>query len=85
MKSLRGQAEPGWFGLASTSFTGKCDLIAAYDSNKGGSDMSKKTIVVHCEFDPKGKQISEILEESFLLFLNRTVAVPQGKAVQCPR
>ena len=47
--------------------------------------MSKKTIVVHCQFDPKGKQISEILEESFLLFLNRTVAVPQGKAVQCPR
>ena len=47
--------------------------------------MSKKTIVVHCQFDPNGKQISEILEESFLLFLNRTVAVPQEKAVQCPR
>lgn len=47
--------------------------------------MSKKTIVVHCQFDPNGKQIKEILEESFLLFLNRTVAASQGKAVQCPR
>lgn len=47
--------------------------------------MRKKPVVVQCEFETKGKNISEILEESFILFLHRTFANPQGNAVQCPR
>ena len=47
--------------------------------------MREKPVIIQCEFEPNGKNISEILEESFVLFLHRTFANPQGKAVQCPR
>ena len=47
--------------------------------------MREKPVVIQCEFASEGKDISEILEESFILFLHRTFANPQGKAVQCPR
>lgn len=47
--------------------------------------MREKPIDIQFEFDPNGKNISKLLEESFILFLQRTFANPQGKAVQCPR
>ena len=47
--------------------------------------MREIPIMIQCEFDSNGKAISEILEESFLLFLHRTFANPQADVVQCPR
>lgn len=43
--------------------------------------MREKTVVIQCEFEPAGKAVSEILEESFVLFLHRTLANPQER--QC--
>lgn len=47
--------------------------------------MHEKPIIVQCEFNPDGKPVSEIIKESFILFLHRTFANPQGKAVEYPR
>jgi hypothetical protein len=47
--------------------------------------VNEKSVVVTCEFDANGRKISDILEESFVLFLNRTFANPQGDTIQYPR
>ena len=52
---------------------------------EGGSHVNEKSVVVTCEFDANGRKISDILEESFVLFLNRTFANPQGNTIQYPR
>ena len=47
--------------------------------------MKQTLPVVHCTYTEAEKSLAELLEESFILFLQRTFANPQGKAVQCPR
>ena len=46
--------------------------------------MRKKTVVVHCVYADKGKTISELLEESFRLYLSRILAEYHGNKVSCP-
>ena len=33
--------------------------------------MNTKTVVVHCEYSEEGKDIADILQESFRLFLQK--------------
>ncbi len=43
--------------------------------------MRKKTVVVHCVYAEKGKNISDLLEESFRLYLSRTFMEAKRKIV----
>ena len=33
--------------------------------------MNTKTVVIHCEYSEEGKDIAEIIQESFRLFLQK--------------
>ena len=33
--------------------------------------MNTKTVIVHCEYSEEGKDIAEIIQESFRLFLQK--------------
>ena len=33
--------------------------------------MTTKTVVIHCEYSEEGKDIAEIIQESFRLFLQK--------------
>ena len=48
--------------------------------------MKKRDLpVVHCTYCNTEKSISEILEESFRLYLIRILAIPEKPVVQCLR
>lgn len=47
--------------------------------------MEKKSLpLVHCEYAAGGSDISEILEESFRLYLIHTLAAPEIPVVSYP-
>lgn len=41
--------------------------------------MRKKTVVVHCTFDQNGKSLTELLHESFQLYLTHALALSPEK------
>lgn len=45
--------------------------------------MKKNTPVVHCVFTEADKNLSELLEESFRLYLRRILANGMDGTVQC--
>ena len=47
--------------------------------------MRDQPIVIQCEFEPDGKRVNEILEESFALFLRRTFVNSNGNTVKYQR
>ena len=47
--------------------------------------MREKSLEIYCVYSDNGTSISEIMNESFVQYLKRTVAMPFRKAVQCPR
>lgn len=46
--------------------------------------METKQLVVHCLYTDNTKDLAELLEESFRLYLHRTFALPTKKLLQCP-
>lgn len=47
--------------------------------------MRETAVAVQCEFDPEGKTVPELLEESFALYLRRILADAGPDAAQFPR
>ena len=43
--------------------------------------MREKTVIVHCVYADKRKTISDLLEESFLLYLSRILTEYYGRKV----
>ena len=46
--------------------------------------MGEKTVAVSCAYDPEGPALPEILEESFRLYLIRSLAEGEGKEGRGP-
>ena len=66
--------------------TGKKKRFPTYDEQKEGKRMKKRDLpVVHCTYCNTEKSISEILEESFRLYLGRILAAMEHPIVQCKR
>lgn len=66
--------------------TGKQSGLPAYDEQKEGEHMEKNKLpIVHCSYCDTGRSLSEILEESFRLYLNRILGSLEKPAAQNKR
>lgn len=41
--------------------------------------MDPKTVTIHCTYSDSGKDIAEIIRESFLLFLQKELLAPANR------
>ena len=63
--------------------TGKKKRFPTYDEQKEEKRMKKENLpVVHCTYCNTEKSVSEILEESFRLYLSRILAIMEYSIVQ---